>query len=66
MLTAYNKALEDALAVLEKIALPIDVNDRKRVPLPTIMQLVLNSTLVVIQYARFIFHCRCYYAGDGE
>lgn len=25
---AYNKALEDALAVLEKIALPIDVNDR--------------------------------------
>lgn len=28
-LAAYNKALEDALAVLEKIAMPIDVNDRK-------------------------------------
>lgn len=26
---AYNKALEDALAVLDKIAMSIDVNDRK-------------------------------------
>ena len=26
---AYNKALEDALAVLDKIAMPIDVTDRK-------------------------------------
>lgn len=28
-LAAYNKALEDSIAVLEKIAMPIDVNDRK-------------------------------------
>lgn len=26
---AYSKALEDAIAVLDKIAMPIDVNDRK-------------------------------------
>lgn len=26
---AYNKALEDAIAVLDKIAMSIDVNDRK-------------------------------------
>lgn len=27
--SAYTKALEDALAVLDKIAMPVDVNDRK-------------------------------------
>jgi T-complex protein 1 subunit gamma len=27
--TAYNKALEDAIAVLDQIAMPIDVKDRK-------------------------------------
>lgn len=27
--SAYNKALEDALAVLDKISMSIDVNDRK-------------------------------------
>ena len=27
--TAYNKALEDAITVLDKIAMTIDVNDRK-------------------------------------
>lgn len=26
---AYNKALEDAIAVLDKIAMPIDAKDRK-------------------------------------
>lgn len=26
---AYNRALEDAIAVLDKIAMPIDVDDRK-------------------------------------
>ena len=26
---AYTKALEDSIAVLDKIAVPIDVNDRK-------------------------------------
>lgn len=26
---AYTKALEDAIAVLDKIAIPVDVNDRK-------------------------------------
>ena len=26
---AYNKALEDAIAVLDKIAMPIDSQDRK-------------------------------------
>lgn len=29
LVVAYNKALEDAIAVLDKIAMPIDVNDRK-------------------------------------
>lgn len=29
MYAAYNKALEDALAVLDKISMSIDVNDRK-------------------------------------
>lgn len=29
LFAAYNKALEDAVAVLDKIAMPIDVNDRK-------------------------------------
>lgn len=28
-MTAYNKALEDAIAVLDKIAMSVDVNDRK-------------------------------------
>lgn len=28
-MTAYNKALEDAIAVLDKIAMAVDVNDRK-------------------------------------
>ena len=26
---AYDKALEDAIAVLDKIAMPVDANDRK-------------------------------------
>jgi hypothetical protein len=28
-ISAYTKALDDALAVLGKIAMPVDVNDRK-------------------------------------
>jgi len=27
--SAYTKALDDAIAVLDKIAMPVDVNDRK-------------------------------------
>lgn len=30
---AYNKALEDAIAVLDKIAMTVDVKDRKFIPL---------------------------------
>jgi T-complex protein 1 subunit gamma len=29
LVLAYTRALEDALAVLDKIAMPVDVNDRK-------------------------------------
>jgi chaperonin GroEL (HSP60 family) len=38
---AYSKALEDAIAVLDKIAVSIDVNDRK---------LLLLNFLIVIVY----------------
>jgi hypothetical protein len=38
---AYSKALEDAIAVIDKIAMSIDVNDRK---------LLLLNFLIVIVY----------------
>lgn len=31
---AYSKALEDAIAVLDKIAMSVDVNDRKFISIP--------------------------------
>lgn len=43
--SAYNKALEDALAVLDKISMSIDVNDRKLCHNP------------IFSYISYIFMC---------
>lgn len=48
--SAYNKALEDAIAVLDKIAVAIDVNDRKCVHLlgSLFLQLEPSSLFAII------------------